>query len=140
MKKFLFIYILSLAIIATSCEDKHNHLGNLNGNWQLMSWHNVKNGELIADKGSNIYYSISISLMKIWRVDNSSKYFMTTFRNKNDSLVITNAYVSPFDSIVTTKEMKDFGIPEDGAFRIAELSSDKMTLVSNESILSFKKN
>ena len=139
MKRLIITLITAIAILTTSCEDKHNHLGDLNGNWQLTSWSNTDDGTVVADKTSGIYYAISISLLKIHSTNNS-KYYIATFRHTGDSLVLTQAYVSPFDSIVDYKDMDKYGVPSNGAFRIVELNNKHLTLHGGNSILSFRKN
>ena len=138
MRKSLIV-LLTLCLAITSCEDKHNHLGNLNGNWQLTSWVRTNDGTLLADKQSGIYYSVSISLMKIWKVNDHGKYYMTTFRNANDSLIITQVHASPFDSIVPVSSLADYGVPDNGGFRIVQLNSTNMTLMGGDNTLTFRR-
>jgi len=143
MKKILFSIIIICVCVITSCDEKHNHIGNLNGNWQLTSWVNTDDGVTVADKTSAIYYSISISLIKLWKPQKGNDYYLATFTNRNDSLILTQAYLSNSnvtDSLVNFKELSSYGIPENGSFRIVELTSDKMTLMSDRSTLTFRKN
>lgn len=140
MKRLIITLITAIAILTTSCEDKHNHLGDLNGNWQLTSWSNSDDETVIVDKTSGIYYSISISLLKIHSTNEHGKYYIATFRHTSDSLILTKAYASPFDSIVDYKDMDKYGVPSNGAFRIVELNNKHLTLHGGNSILSFRKN
>ena len=139
-KKTILPTLIAIVLCLTSCEDKHNHLGDLNGNWQLTSWTQNDDGTLRADKTSGIYYSISIELLKIWSAGTQSKYYITTFRHTSDSLILTRAYASPFDSIVEMKDLSAYGVPLDGAFRITTLDNKHLTLTSKEACLEFRKN
>lgn len=142
MKRLYTILIFILSIIITSCEDKHNHIGDLNGNWQLTSWVKTNDGTIIADKNSGIYYSISISLIKIKKTIDPS-YYIATFRSTNDSLIFSQVYYSNSvvtDSIVQFQDLHNYGVTDNGSFHIASLSSTKLVLMNDENTLTFRRN
>ncbi len=133
------LYIMLIATTLFSCEGKHNCNGDLDGNWQLTSWESNIDGSIKATNKDGIYYAVSLSLIKIWKTTNSNGYYLSDFERKNDSLFFTRIYASPFDSIVSFKDLKDYGMGDDGKFKIIKLNSNALVLSNRENTLTFRK-
>lgn len=138
MKQFRFT-ILTLCTLAlcVSC-DKLDCNGDLDGNWQLTSWENKTDGSIAATNKDGIYYTVKLELIKISRTG-EPQYYLSRFRQTKDSLILTEVHVSPFDSLAAPKDMKVFGVSEDGRFHIDKLDAKKMVLSNSIGILSFRK-
>ncbi len=135
MKKYS---ILLLALVATlvSCEDRRGDLGDLAGMWQMTQWRDTTDS-VVATKEDAIYYSFENYLMKVHRIGDD--YHLARFTHTGDSLIVTEAYSQPFDSIVPVSDLRVYGVPEDGRFHVDALSDDRMQLSGSEGTLSFRK-
>lgn len=134
-----FIYIGFIITTFIACEGKHNCNGDLDGNWQLTSWKCNSDGSIKATNKDGIYYAVSLNLVKIWASTQARENYLLDFTLRNDSLILLKAYASPFDSIVSFKSLKDYGVSEDGKFKIGTLNSRELVLINNDNTLFFRK-
>lgn len=138
MKARDIIMTLLLALFATAC-NKWDCNGDLDGMWQLTEWRTA-NDEVKATKQNMIFYSFQLH--------------MAGFRKKNDyvrtSLEVTSEQIRIYDpieyvggghdEIQPMSVLQQYGVPEDGIFRIEVLSGSRMVLKTNgQDILSFRK-
>lgn len=138
MKRFLRVTILIYALcIAVSC-DKMDKNGKFDGTWQLKEWTENKSGNILATNEDAIYYYVKLDLMK-FRIVNREPTYLARFKLTDDSLFIGEVYMSPFDSIVDRSYLKQFGVLEDGKFRVEKLTNATMILSNDLYRLSFRK-
>jgi len=140
MMKSLYIIVLTLCatIFMVSC-DKVDDNGDLGGMWQCTEWKSLSTGEIMADKQQALFYSVQLKLIKFSIHNDMDTYHLARFNHRKDSLIITKVYSRPFDKEVSCTELAKYGVPSDGRFAIAHLSSSKLVLKSKENIITFRK-
>jgi len=138
MKKINYI-LLTVIVLTTllSCDFKYEHNGDLAGNWQLTSWINNSDGKVLATKEDGIYYAVSLDLIKMKK--KKSLYYLSTFKQTKDSLILLQSHVAPYDSIVPFSELKSVGVANNGKFRIGKLNKKELILQSEDGTLTFRK-
>lgn len=122
---------LGLGLLSVACENKRDGANKLAGNWQMLLWITPK-GDTLATNYSGIYYSFQLKLLKIERMGHSPAH-LARYRHTPDSLIITQVYQRPNDSLVSISALKENGVPENGAFHIDHLSHKYLQLSSTES-------
>ena len=141
LKPIVYIFISIAICILCSC-DKLDENGNLDGNWQLTEWRDLKTDEVLeTNETSKIYYTVKLNLLKMQ--DFSLRVSATTYNSqfcvRGDSLVLTQSYSRPLDNIVAFDSLAAYGCPADGRFKISTLTSTSLVLQTDNSRLSFRK-
>lgn len=140
MKKLISLFLLlSVSLSWTACETKYDANGDLDGMWQMLRWYDKQKAQVVADKHDGIYYCVQLKLMKFVRNGSAVNYYLAYFSHRNDSLILGKIVHYPTDSICTASALQSFGVPANGAFRVDALTSDRMTLSTDEVELSFRK-
>lgn len=138
---YLILILLSLMFLFQSC-DKMDKNGDLDGHWQMTDWRNNADNSVVADKSSQLFYTIQLELIQI-RYKTKEKYgCVALFEHRNDSLILTKAFQQKANTDSLLQDMstlKKYGVSADGRFKIVSLSSDHMTLKNDEYTLKFLK-
>lgn len=147
MKKFIYIIILCVAALSTSC-DKWPENGDLDGQWQLTEL--TPAGEDTQNvRSQGIYWNVQLNLLVIHttREPLNGRTFNTSvlFERKGSVLRLTALYIHDFssDELVTDPDTTAFewtGIYGNQAeFHIERLDDHRMVLVSDRATLRFRK-
>lgn len=156
MNKILFP-ILSAAVLLTSflssC-DKMPENGDLDGMWQLLEV-KYKKGDahdsIVSKKEEQIYWAVQFKLISIRNApytpiaDGLTEESLARFRHQGDSLLIDELYLhSRSEDVLVTDENTNYfnliGIAGNkAAFKIEELSDNRMSLTSSYAHLTFRK-
>lgn len=112
--------------------------GDFAGAWQLTSWQDKTADTLVADKSSRIYLYVSRELIRLQNL-NELQYYLCTFHRTADSLYLDQVFASPYDSIVPYDSIARYGVSPTGRFRVNALTSDRLVLENEQSVLSYKK-
>lgn len=116
--------------------------GDLDGHWQMTDWRNNTDNSVVADKSSQLFYTIQLELIQIRFKTKEEIGCVALFEHRNDSLILTKAFQQKANTDSLLQDMstlKKYGVSADGRFKIVSLSSDHMTLKNDEYTLKFLK-
>lgn len=131
----LLIYMIGAAVV--SCGKLEDN-GDFAGAWQLTSWQDKAADTLVADKSSHIYLYVSRELIRLQNLS-ELQYYLCTFHRSADSLYLDQVFASPYDSIVSYDALAAYGVSPTGRFHINTLTSDRLVLENEQSVLSYRK-
>ena len=132
---------LLLFCIMTSCENKRDINGDLDGMWQMTVWKDANNNT-IKDKNGRIFYNIQLKLIPFRYFNDpgvNSSYVHAYFRHSPDSLIIFNPANYGSGECIPITDLMKYGVPADGKFHIDALDDRNMVLSSKEGTLYFRK-
>ena len=138
MKKLTTTFLLISALLSFVGCDKIDDNGDFGGMWQMTEWKRLSDGEIIADKYDELYWSVQLDLMK-FGLNHRTGVYLARFKRTADSLFIGTVYLRPNDDIVGYDAIASYGVPDDGKFAIEKLSHSSLVLRSKEAVLSFRK-
>lgn len=140
----IYIKLISLCVfclLLVSC-DKNDDLDGLEGQWQLTEWVD-SNGQLYASQDIQIYYRFQLGLIDFHKVSLPDGFSHACFETKNGIIRIHSPYEyagAGHSNILPMSTLSMYGVPQDGMFRIEELTSGKLVLSSpSAGTLSFRK-
>lgn len=142
MRKSAIIFLSTIiSVILSGCENKRDDNGDLGGMWQMTCWIDENGNQIYPTSNSRIYYKVRKNLFMLQRIpEGINDYHQAYFKKTSDSIFLYHIWHYPDDTIANTKEILQYGFPENGRLHIIKLSSDKMILNSGDSIkLTFRK-
>jgi len=129
----------------TSCDDKHNNIGKLCGNWQLLQIDTLKNNNDCSMKDKKIFMAIQLKLVcftNYSNMKNMPRQIFFRFHYTGDSLTLYSPYVNhrtedtPLQAADT---LRYYGIEDTTVhYAIEALDEDKLVLRSNNYKLYFR--
>lgn len=133
-------YILLSAfyfLLFSACDSKWDQNGYLDGMWQLTEWRDATDN-VVATKADSVYYSVQLNLLKFQRA--SGRIYYSNFDHSGQTLTIGRTVAWPADTVCPLPELKPYGVPADGIFRVEVLNDGHMVLSStSQGTLSFRK-
>lgn len=128
-----FLLILLTVLVLPACDNKRDS-SDLYGQWQLVEWRDASDA-VVATKEDGIYYCFELSLLQLG-ANRFCKYQETP-----DMVILTGAYKNAYntDTPIPFTELKQYGIPSDGVFRILVLNDDEMVLSGDSGTLKFRR-
>ncbi len=137
--KTLYYFFLAIifAVTICSCDNKRDPNGDLGGFWIMTSWNEKAEDTIRTNPG--IYYSVQLKLMKFHNSQSAIHYYLSYFKQTKDSLFIHHIVDYPNDTLCSTSVLKEYGVPENGAFQIQILNDKHLVLTCPERTLTFRK-
>lgn len=128
-----FLLILLTVLVLPACDNKRDS-SDLYGQWQLLEWRDASDA-VVATKEDGIYYRFQLSLLQLDRV------YCCKFVESPDRLILVSAYRNRYntDTPIPFTDLKRYGIPSDGVFRILVLNDDEMVLSGESGTLKFRR-
>lgn len=128
-----FLLILLTVLVLAGCDNKRDS-SPLYGQWQLLEWRDASDA-VVATKYDGIYYHFQLSLLQFDFV------YICKFQETPDQIILTGAYKNNYntDTPIPFTELKQYGIPSDGVFRILVLNDDEMVLSGDSGTLKFRR-
>ena len=134
------VYFLIVLFTLLSC-DKLDKNGKLDGNWQLTEWMQNSTGRVVADKHDLLFYTIKLELIQFRDCKNGQSPYFAYFEYTDDNLILGQVFQNTANSDIpsTTEALAQYGVTNDGKFKITKLTSSEMILQNDENTLSFRK-
>lgn len=131
---FLSSLLILLAVLVLPACDNKRDSSDLCGQWQLVEWRDASDA-VVATKEDGIYYCFQLSLLQLG-VNRYCKYQATP-----EMLILKGAYKNLYntDTSIPFTDLKKYGIPSDGLFRIEVLNEDDMVLSGQSGTLKFRR-
>ena len=142
-KVSVILFLILALVLCISCKEDKRELDNpLAGQWQLTEWIDA-GGQLYANQDIQIYYRFQLGLIDFHKVSLPDGFSHACFENKNGLIRIHSPYEyagAGHSNLLPMSTLFMYGVPQDGIFRIEELTSKKMVLSSpSVGMLSFRK-
>lgn len=131
---FLSSLLILLAVLVLPACDNKRDSSDLCGQWQLVEWRDASDA-VVATKENGIYYCFELSLLQL-----DATHFCK-YEETPEKLILKGAYKNMYntDTPIPFTDLKDYGIPSDGQFRIVVLNDDDLVLSGESGILKFRR-
>lgn len=144
--KHLFLYILSIVLLFTSCDIETSDNGQLDGYWHLVRVDTLTSGVSCDFSNTRVFWGVEMNLIQVVDHDNDSGHYgyLFNFEYKGNTLRLYNAHKherADGDPLVENVEvLQSLGINSlDDFFTIEKLNKNDMVIKDDYLRLWFEK-
>ncbi len=145
MKK-LYIVLMVIGLMLTSCELETSNNGDLDGYWHLVRVDTLATGGVCDMSEARVFWGVQVRLIEAVDHDNDSRHYGYLFKFEKKESMLRLYYAHRHNReegdilVEDVREISSLGVNSlDDTFLIEQLNSSNMTIVDDLLRLSFVK-